>query len=59
MWTNRFEKGFKKVALNILLAVSITVHNNVPLNNNTASCAFILHCVVYYIKTTKLSCDCY
>jgi len=41
------------------LAVNITVHNSVLLNSNTNNCAFILHCVVYYVETTELSCDCY
>jgi len=41
------------------LPVNITVHNSVLLNSNTAYCAFILHCVVYFLKTTKLSCECY
>ena len=41
------------------LPVTITAHNSVLLNSNTANCAFVLHCVVYYVKTTKLSCDCY
>jgi len=40
-------------------AVNITVHNSVPLNSNTANCAFIVHRVAYYVNTTKLSCDCY
>jgi len=59
MWPNKHEKPYKKLALNFLLAANITVHNSVPLNSHTVNCAFILHCVVYYLKTTKLSCDCY
>jgi hypothetical protein len=48
---------YKKVALNFLL--NIIVHNSVQLDSNTANWTFKLHRVAYYVKTTKLSCDCY